>query len=237
MQRNVNGIERAASVAAGVLLIAATRQTRGRALAAALGAGLMARGVTGYCPITAAARRERRRDDTRTALGGPRGVHVTESIVVRAPREKVYAFWRSLSNLPRFMTHLERVDVTSDTHSHWVTAGPAGMRMEWDAALINDQPPDLIAWRSLPGAEVANAGSVHFHDAPEDGGTEIRVRLQYDPPVGKLGAWVSALLGEDPAQQIRDDLQRLQQLFDRDPSPPKRGSLGDGQLHVQPEVG
>jgi uncharacterized membrane protein len=236
MQRNVNGIERAASVAAGVLLIAATRQTRGRALAAALGAGLMARGVTGYCPITAAARRERRRDDTRTALGGPRGVHVTESIVVRAPREKVYAFWRSLSNLPRFMTHLERVDVTSDTHSHWVTAGPAGMRMEWDAALINDQPPDLIAWRSLPGAEVANAGSVHFHDAP-DGGTEIRVRLQYDPPAGKLGAWVSALLGEDPAQQIRDDLQRLQQLFDRDPSPPKRGSLGDGQLHVQPEVG
>ncbi len=196
----------------------------------------MARGVTGYCPITAAARRERRRDDTRTALGGPRGVHVTESIVVRAPREKVYAFWRSLSNLPRFMTHLERVDVTSDTHSHWVTAGPAGMRMEWDAALINDQPPDLIAWRSLPGAEVANAGSVHFHDAP-DGGTEIRVRLQYDPPAGKLGAWVSALLGEDPAQQIRDDLQRLQQLFDRDPSPPKRGSLGDGQLHVQPEVG
>ena len=100
--------------------------------------------------------------------------------------------------------------------------------MEWDAALINDQPPDLIAWRSLRGAEVANAGSVHFHDAP-DGGTEIRVRLQYDPPVGKLGAWVSALLGEDPAQQIRDDLQRLQQLFDRIGSPPTRGSLGDGR--------
>ena len=109
-----------------LLLIAATRRTRGRALAAALGAGLMARGVSGYCPITAAARRERNRDDTRTALGGPRGVHVTESIVVRAPREKVYAFWRSLSNLPALHDAPRACRVTSDTHSHWVTAGPAG---------------------------------------------------------------------------------------------------------------
>ena len=236
MQRNVSGIERAASVAAGLLLMTTTRRTRGRALATALGAGLMARGLSGYCPINAATRRGgRRRDDTRKALGGPRGVHVTESIVVRAPREKVYAFWRSLSNLPRFMTHLERIDVTSDARSHWVTSGPAGTRMEWDAALINDKPPELIAWRSLAGADVASAGSVHFHETSE-GGTEIRVRLQYAPPAGKVGAWLSALLGEDPALQIRDDLQRLKELFDREPTP-SGGMFSDDRLQVQPEVG
>jgi uncharacterized membrane protein len=236
MHRNVSGIERAASVAAGLLLMGATRRTRGRALATALGAGLMARGLSGYCPINAATRRGgRRRDDTRKALGGPRGVHVTESIVVRAPREKVYAFWRSLSNLPRFMTHLERIDVTSDTRSHWVTSGPAGTRLEWDAALINDKPPDLIAWRSLPGAEVASAGSVHFHETPE-GGTEIRVRLQYDPPAGKVGAWLSARFGGDPALQIREDLQRLKELFDREPTP-SGGMFSADRLQVQPEVG
>src|SRR5262245_52637556 len=128
MQSNVNGIDRAASVAAGLFLIAATRRTRGRALAAAFGAGLLARGVSGYCPLTATVRGSWR-DDTREALGGRRGVHVRESILVRAPRETVYDFWRSLSNLPRFMTHLERVDIISDTRSHWVTRGPAGTQV------------------------------------------------------------------------------------------------------------
>jgi uncharacterized membrane protein len=237
MQRNVSGIERAVSVAAGALLIAATRRARSRALTTALGAWLMARGFSGYCPINAVTHRGgRRRDDTRKALGGPRGVHVTESIVLGAPRESVYAFWRSLSNLPRFMTHLERIDVTSDTRSHWVTLGPAGTRIEWDAALINDKRPELIAWRSLPGAEVASAGSVHFRATPE-GGTEIRVRLQYDPPAGKVGAWLSALLGEDPAQQIREDLQRLRELFDGAASPTAPAALAGDRLQVQPEVG
>jgi uncharacterized membrane protein len=134
------------------------------------------------------------------------------------------------------MTHLERIDVTSDTRSHWVTSGPAGTRMEWDAALINDKPPELIAWRSLPGAEVASAGSVHFHETAE-GGTGIRVRLQYDPPAGKVGAWLSALLGEDPAQQIREDLQRLRELFDGAASPTAPTALARDRLQVQPEVG
>jgi uncharacterized membrane protein len=233
MQQNVNGIERAASVAAGLLLIAATHNTRGGRLGKALGAGLMARGLAGYCPLTAAVSG---RDDTREALGGRRGVHVNQAIAVRAPRETVYDFWRSLSNLPRFMTHLERVDVLSDTRSHWVATGPAGTRVEWDAELINDRRPDLIAWRSLEGSEVASAGSVRFRET-RNGGTEITVRLQYEPPAGRLGAWVSALLGQDPAQQIREDLRRLKQLFDRVASPSRSGVRTDDRLHVQPEVG
>jgi len=235
MQQNVNSIERAASVAAGLLLIAATRHTRGRAVATALGAGLMARGVVGYCPVTAAVS-GRGRDDTREALGGGRGVLVNESIEVEAPPETVYDFWRALPNLPRFMTHLERVDVISDTRSHWVATGPAGMRVEWDADVINDRRPDLIAWRSLEGADVASAGSVRFRET-RDGGTAIVVRLQYEPPAGRLGAWVSAMLGEDPAQQIQSDLRRLKQLFDRVASPSSREATVDERLHVQPEVG
>jgi uncharacterized membrane protein len=233
MRQNVNDLDRAASIAAGLLLIAATRRTRGRALAAALGAGLMARGVSGFCPITAAVGGNR--NDTREALGGSRGVHVKESIRVRSPREKVYDFWRSLSNLPRFMTHLDRVEIVNDTRSHWVAKGPAGTTVEWDAEMINDRRPDLIAWRSLEGADVASAGSVRFRET-RDGGTEITVRLQYEPPAGKLGAWVSALLGEDPARQIRDDLRRLKQLFDRIETA-SNAPVNADRLQVQPEVG
>jgi uncharacterized membrane protein len=235
MQQNVNDIERVASVGAGLLLIAATRHARGRSLATALGVGLVARGVAGYCPVTDAINGGGR-DDTREALGGRRGVHVNEAIAVGAPRETVYDFWRALSNLPRFMTHLERVDVLTDTRSHWVATGPAGTRVEWDAEVINDRRPDLIAWRSLEGADVASAGSVRFRELP-DGRTEIAVRLQYEPPAGRLGAWVSAMLGEDPAHQIRSDLRRLKQLFDRVASPSSREAAVDERLHAQPEVG
>ena len=101
--------------------------------------------------------------------------------------------------------------------------------------MINDRRPDLIAWRSLEGADVASAGSVRFTET-RDGGTEITVRLQYEPPAGKLGAWVSALLGEDPARQIRDDLRRLKQLFDRMETPSSAPVNAD-RLQVQPEVG
>ncbi len=235
MRRNVSTLERVASVAAGLLLVTATRRTRARPLGAAIGTGLVARGLIGYCPVKAARAHERARDDTRVALGGPRGVHVTEAVIVHAPREEVYDFWRTLSNLPKFMSHLARVDVSSDGRSHWVAQGPAGSRVEWDAEIINDKRPELIAWRSLAGAEVASAGSVHFRPSPS-GGTEIVVRLQYEPPAGKLGAWVAKLFGEEPSQQIRDDLRRLKQRFDRRGSATPNSTLAD-RLQLQPEVG
>jgi uncharacterized membrane protein len=93
----------------------------------------------------------------------------------------------------------------------------------------------LIAWRSLEGAEVASAGSVRFRPARR-GGTEIIVRLQYDPPAGKLGSWVAALLGEEPSQQIREDLRRLKQRLDLGPTHSLDGQFAE-RLQPQPEVG
>jgi uncharacterized membrane protein len=160
---------------------------------------------------------------------------VKEAVTVRVPSEELYAFWRTLSNLPRFMSHLERVDVLSDRRSHWVAKGPAGTRVEWDAEIINDRRPELIAWRSLQGAEVASAGSVRFRPVP-GGGTEIIVRLQYDPPAGKVGSWVAALFGEEPSQQIREDLRRLKHRFDTGLIRSLNGQFAD-RLQPQPEVG
>ena len=53
-------------------------------------------------------------------------MHVRESIRLEVPLADVYRFWRRLENLPRFMTHLDRVTETSDGKSHWVAAGPPG---------------------------------------------------------------------------------------------------------------
>jgi uncharacterized membrane protein len=130
------------------------------------------------------------------------------------PRAEVYRFWRDFANLPRFMKHLESVQVVDETRSHWVAKGPAGRRVEWDAVVHNEVENERIAWRSLPGSDVDNAGTVWFKDAPGDRGTEVRVELQYNPPGGALGAVFAWLWGEEPGVQIQDDLHRLKALLE-----------------------
>jgi uncharacterized membrane protein len=141
-------------------------------------------------------------------------ISVRKAITVQRPAEEVYAFWRDFANLPRFMEHLERVDVLDEARSHWVAKGPAGRSVEWDAELVDDRPGEVISWRSLPGATVENEGSVHFSAAPGERGTEVLVDLRYSPPAGTLGAAVAKLLGEEPATQLSDDLRRFKQVLE-----------------------
>jgi uncharacterized membrane protein len=112
------------------------------------------------------------------------------------------------------MDHLEAVTVIDDLRSHWVAKGPAGTRVEWDAIIHNEVDDEMIAWRSLPGSEVNNAGSVHFTPTPDGTGTDVRVVLSYEPPAGKVGAAVARLLGEEPSKQVADDLRRFKQVMD-----------------------
>ncbi len=208
MRNNVGTIERLGSAAAGMaLLYLGTRRSRWSRLAEAAGTGLLVRGAAGYCPVNALLGREPRAKDSRTALAGPRGIHVLESVVVPATPAEAYWFWRDLANLPRFMSHLQRVDVVDSAHSHWVATAPAGMQVEWDAKIINDVEGKLIGWKSLEHADVVSAGSVRFR--PVAGGTEITVHLQYDPPGGKLGNWLAEAFGQSPSQAIRQDLRLL----------------------------
>ncbi|SCG74976.1 SRPBCC family protein [Micromonospora coxensis] len=135
-------------------------------------------------------------------------------VTVNRPASEAYRFWRDLENLPRFMAHLEAVRVEDLRISHWTARGPAGRHVGWDAEIVEDRPNELIAWRSLPGARVRNAGRVRFVPAPGDRGTEVRVELGYAPPAGRLGRAVAKLFGEEPEQQVRDDLRRFKQVLE-----------------------
>jgi uncharacterized membrane protein len=146
--------------------------------------------------------------------GPQHGIQVTEAITINRPRNAVYGFWHNFENLPRFMAHLESVEVTGEGRSHWKAKAPAGTSVEWDAEITEDRPNELIAWRALPDAEIPNSGSVRFSDAPGNRGTEVRVDLQYQPPGGKLGSWVAKLFGEEPAQQVKGDLRRFKQVME-----------------------
>ena len=213
MEQNIGTWQRVGSVAGGLaLMYVGARRPRLAAFTRATGVGLVLRGVSGYCPVTAATTRDRA-GTARQALSGPRGIHVQETVAIDRPRAVVYSFWRQLSNLPRFMSHLARVDMLDGGRSHWVAAGPLGHQVEWDAEIINEVDGYLLAWQSLPGSDVDSAGSVRFRDLPDEA-TELTVRLQYQPPAGRLGAWAAWLTGEEPSRQIRDDLRGVKRYLE-----------------------
>lgn len=143
---------------------------------------------------------------------GPLVLHA--SITVNKDPDEVYAFWRDLEHLPTFMLHLKDVSEDGDGRSHWVANAPARRKVRWDAEITGDEPGRRISWKSLPGADVDNSGTVHFAPAPGDRGTEVRVVLHYDVPGGRIGRIAAKLLGEDPQQQVRDDLRRFKQVME-----------------------
>jgi len=228
---NVGKTERLVSGVAGAAVIAlALRRKRLRGLLFPLGGSLLSRAVTGRCPVNRALGRNTAKGERMSpvaSVGRGEGIKVERSITVDRPREEVYHFWRQLENLPRFMDHLESVTVLDEDRSHWVAKAPAGTKVEWDASIQDEIENELIVWRSLPGSDIDNAGSVHF--IPAGDGTEVRVVLRYDPPAGKVGAAVAKLLGEEPEQRVEEDLRRFKQVMEavetpaRSRKPAKRG--------------
>jgi uncharacterized membrane protein len=139
---------------------------------------------------------------------------VTRSLVINSTPEELYQRWHDFENLPSFMKHLESVKVTGEGRSHWVAKAPAGTTVEWDAEITEDRPNELIAWRSLEGSEVYNAGSVRFEQATGKRGAIVTVDLDYTPPGGLMGAAVAKLFGEEPGGQLNDDLRRFKQIVE-----------------------
>lgn len=199
--------------AAALLAYGARRRSVLGLCAATMAIPLAYRGVAGRWPSSFLSLL-RAGDDPRVALAGDRGELVFESVRIEKPLGETYLFWRTLENLPRFMSHLESVSSLGDGRSHWVAKGPAGLRVEWNAELINQIPNQVIAWRSLPGSDVVTAGSVNFDMVRGGRSTQVSVRLQYSPPIGHVGALVAGMLGHDPAGMIREDLRRLKQVLE-----------------------
>ncbi len=228
---NVGEMERwASAIGGGALAVyGITRLVQGNWLGAVLGlvgGSLIYRGTTGHCTMYQSlgintAGTESNNPNVSVSAG--RGIKVEKSVTVNRQPEELYRFWRNFENLPRFMDHLESVRVEGMGRSHWVAKAPAGTTVEWDAEIYNEKENELIAWRSLEGADVDNAGSVRFEAAPEGRGTIVRVSLKYDPPGGLIGSTFAKLFGEEPSQQIEEDLRRFKQVMEAGETPTTEG--------------
>ncbi|HEX9961582.1 MAG TPA: SRPBCC family protein [Pyrinomonadaceae bacterium] len=219
LETNVGTPERfISSIGGGALLLYGIR--RGGALgilASLLGGGLALRGVTGHCHmydkfgIDTAEKGDNASPFHKGLLASK--IHVTKSITINKSPAELYQFWHNFENLPQFMTHLESVNVTDEKRSHWVAKAPLGTTVEWDAEITSDIENERIGWVSVEGSQIPNSGVVEFRPT-SNRGTELRVVLTYEPPAGEIGALFAKLFGEEPNQQVREDLRRFKQLME-----------------------
>jgi uncharacterized membrane protein len=173
-----------------------------------------------------------RRSEQNGKAAEPRAVHVIRLTTINRPVEEVYRFWRDFQNLPKFMHHLESVEMTGERRSHWKAKAPAGM--EWDAEIVEDVPNSRIAWQSLEGSDISNRGFVDFYRATGDRGTIVKVEVDYSPPGGRLSSMLAKLTGEEPGQQIDADLRRLKQVLETGEVVKSDASIHLGMHPAQP---
>jgi uncharacterized membrane protein len=152
--------------------------------------------------------------------GGTKGIsptgkiRVKSAITISRPREELYRFWRNFENLPQVMYYIDSVRTLPNGRSHWVAKGPMGRKVEWDSEITEDRPNEIIAWRTLPGAEVNHRGTVRFEPATGGRGTIVRVEMEYVSPGGALGAAMAKLVHREPGQELHDSLRYFRQLME-----------------------
>lgn len=211
---NVSGVERVASAMAGGALAGwALLGRRKRLLPLAIGSSLVYRGITGHCSLYRALGVNSARSFS-PAIGvrARHGCKIEHRLAIQRPPEELYRFWRKLDNLPRVFRHVTAIEIIDDLRSHWVARAPLGGTVEWDAEIINEREPEMIAWRSLKGSQVDTAGSIHFKPLTHGRGTLVTVSLKYEPPGGKFTAALAELIGSGSESRIKEDLRRFKNL-------------------------
>ena len=210
---NVGEKERKASMMGGAALALSGLRSMtkknylpGLAMMAA-GGMFLYRGKTGHCDLY-----EAMGVDTATTMAG--GITIEKVLTINRPRQEVYQYWHNLSNLPRFMQHLDSVQLTGEKTSHWKARGPGGITVEWDAETTEDTPGQQISWQSVGTADLPNQGTVLFTEAPGNRGTEVHVTINFYPPGGAAGKVAAKMARAVTAQQLEEDLKRLKQILE-----------------------
>lgn len=220
---NVGTVERWASLLGGGALIARGLSHGGGSgiATAVLGGMLLQRGATGHCQVygalgvdTADEPGKEREGGMAGLMGGTRDVRIEAVATVDRPADELYRFWRDPQNLPRFMTSLESVQPETGRRAKWTLKPPVGPTIEFDAEITHEMEGEHLAWRSADSAVVEHTGDVRFRELPNGRGTAVRMKLDFTPPGGVVGAGIAKLFDGAAEMQLRADLKRFKQLME-----------------------
>lgn len=218
---NVGTTERIASAVGGGALIAygINRKDWFGTLLALVGGGFALRGVTGHCQVYDALDVDTDKNSLLGQIGKKtknwfnQETEVIKSVTINKSADELYNFWRNFENLPKFMNHLESVEVLDEKRSKWTAKAPLGSEVTWNAVITEDVKNEMISWTSYGDSQIENSGKVEFLPTVERG-TEVKVTIRYTPPAGKLGELAAYFLTEEPETQVREDLRRFKSLME-----------------------
>jgi uncharacterized membrane protein len=140
--------------------------------------------------------------------------YVEESVAINRSPAECYAFWRDLTNVPRFSSSIQSVVALDERRYRWIALGPIGMHSEWTTEFTDETPGQKIAWHTVDKGTLSHAGVVHFESAPGARGTIVHVSMHYRVPGGRPAMAIVKLLGSDPESELREDLRRFRQLIE-----------------------
>ena len=133
-------------------------------------------------------------------------------ITVGLPATDLFALWLHPDTLPRIMSHFAKITPVNASDALWQVDGPLGKHYSWETRIVEAQPGEVIAWRSLEGGDIPNEGELRFRPAPGEWGTELALTLRFTPPGGMLGKKVTTTFDLLPKEVVSKALHRFKSL-------------------------
>jgi uncharacterized membrane protein len=137
---------------------------------------------------------------------------IEASVVIRRPRDEVFAFYRDFRNLPRFLGDVMAVEPVDPTVSRWTVQGPFGVRVAWTVRVTEERASRLIRYETVNPPLLTTYWDLYFDPGPRAGETEVREVMRM--PLGGLGRAALALIGKFPAREVASNLTRLKELME-----------------------
>lgn len=208
-KNNYSGnLDRIAMVAGGLLLLG-NGIRKGSFFRSLLGGYIAYRGIAGNKTFAELC------EWTNEQIASGKALNIRVSMVINRPRSEVYRAWRNLSNLPIFMEHLTQVNEEDEVTSDWEMRIPGGLgKLRWKAEIVKERQDEMIAWQSVEGSEIKNAGKVGFREALGGEGTMVDVVLTYHAPMGKPGEKIAQLFTPMFKKMITQDIRNFKNFVE-----------------------
>src|SRR5205807_3524568 len=120
--------------------------------------------------------------------------------------------------------------------SRWTAKLASGKTVEWEAEITEDVPDQRIAWCTVERSKLPNSGEVRFVRAPGGRGTEVHLRMEYEPPatLKLLGGALVGLAGKGLELQVENDLRRFKAVLETGEVVQSDASLTTGPHPARP---
>jgi uncharacterized membrane protein len=213
---NVGAGERLASMAVGGLLVTWAFRKRSPATMAAgiVGADLIYRGASGHCRVYRALGVNTAASEVSGGQISSSAPEIQRSITIYRSPEELFAFWSKPENLARIMAHFAEVTPEGGDVTRWKIRGPMSPMFEWTSRQTAEEPGRQLSWQSLPGGTLATRGHVAFQPGRDNTGTEVKLWVQFEPPLGAVGEGLAKALQRFPRAIAGQALRRFKSLVE-----------------------